>query len=86
MSAVMSTSLNVVSIAAVRCASTSRRAIVWRRLVMRTRSSVRSPALRRCESEPARRRLRRRGCAGAVRCGLGDRVLHVLLHHAPAGA
>src|SRR5688572_17834413 len=43
MIAVMSASLNVVSIAAVCCASTSRRAMVWRRLVMRTRSSVRSP-------------------------------------------
>jgi hypothetical protein len=37
----MSTSLKVVSIAAVCCASTSRRAIVWRRFVMRTRSSLR---------------------------------------------
>src|SRR4051812_16148883 len=35
----MSTSLNVVSMAAVFCASFSRRAIVWRSLVMRTRSS-----------------------------------------------
>src|SRR5262245_43178579 len=43
MTAVMSTSLNVVSIAAVCCASTSRLAMVARRLDMRTRSS-RSPA------------------------------------------
>src|SRR4030095_2867490 len=43
MTADMSTSLKVVSIAAVCCASTSRRAMVWRRLVMRTRSSVRDP-------------------------------------------
>jgi len=43
----MSISLNVVSIAAVRCASTRRRAIVWRRLLMRTRSSRRSPGARR---------------------------------------
>src|SRR3954464_12002904 len=35
----MSTSLNVVSMAAVFCASFKRRAIVWRSLVMRTRSS-----------------------------------------------
>src|SRR5271170_7778983 len=35
----MSTSLKVVSIAAVFCASLSRRAIVWRNLVRRTRSS-----------------------------------------------
>jgi hypothetical protein len=42
MTAVMSTSLKVVSIAAVCCASTSRRAIVWRRFDMRTRSSVRA--------------------------------------------
>ena len=40
----MSTSLNVVSIAAVRCASTRLRAIVSRRLLMRTRSSARVPA------------------------------------------
>ena len=37
--ALMSTSLNVVSIAAVFCASFSRRAMVWRSRVMRTRSS-----------------------------------------------
>ena len=46
MTADMSTSLKVVSIAAVCCASTSRRAIVWRRLVMRTRSSVRARSVR----------------------------------------
>ncbi len=45
----MSTSLKVVSMAAVRCASTSRRAMVARRLVIRTRSSLRSPA-----GQPAR--------------------------------
>ena len=39
----MSTSLKVVSIAAVCCASTRRLAIVARRFDMRTRSSVRSP-------------------------------------------
>ena len=39
--ALISTSLNVVSIAALFCASFSRRAIVWRRRVMRTRSSLR---------------------------------------------
>src|SRR4051812_36482793 len=39
----MSTSLNVVSIAAVFCASFKRRATVWRRRVIRTRSSRRSP-------------------------------------------
>src|ERR671916_211589 len=39
MTAVMSTSLKVVSIAAVCWASTSRWAIVWRRRVMRMRSS-----------------------------------------------
>ena len=39
MIALMSTSLNVVSMAAVFCASLSRRAMVWRRRVMRTRSS-----------------------------------------------
>ena len=43
---VMSTSLKVVSIAAVRCASTSRRAMVAPRLVIRTRSSARAPAAR----------------------------------------
>ena len=37
--ALMSTSLKVVSMAAVVCASLRRRAIVWRSLVMRTRSS-----------------------------------------------
>ncbi len=36
---VMSTSLKVVSMAAVFCASLRRRAIVWRSFVMRTRSS-----------------------------------------------
>ncbi len=46
MTAVMSTSLNVVSIAAVLCASTSRLAIVARRFDMRTRSSVRSSSER----------------------------------------
>ena len=40
----MSTSLNVVSIAAVFCASLSRFAMVWRRRVILTRSSLRSPA------------------------------------------
>src|SRR5277367_6378917 len=39
MISVMSTSLKVVSIAAVFCASLSRRAMVWRNLVRRTRSS-----------------------------------------------
>ena len=39
MIALMSTSLNVVSIAAVFCASLRRRAMVWRSRVMRTRSS-----------------------------------------------
>src|SRR5918993_238785 len=39
MTALMSTSLNVVSMAAVFCASFRRRAMVWRSLVMRTRSS-----------------------------------------------
>src|SRR5262245_1368853 len=39
MIALMSTSLKVVSMAAVVCASFSRRAMVWRRRVMRTRSS-----------------------------------------------
>ena len=39
MMALMSTSLNVVSMAAVFCASLRRRAMVWRRRVMRTRSS-----------------------------------------------
>ena len=42
-SSVMSTSLKVVSIAAVRCASTRLRAIVSRRFDIRTRSSVRLP-------------------------------------------
>src|SRR5262245_10313677 len=41
MTADMSTSLKVVNIAAVCCASTSRRVIVWRRLLLRTRSSER---------------------------------------------
>src|SRR5262252_1233796 len=41
----MSISLNVVSMAAVLWASTRRRAMVARRLDMRTRSSVRSPAV-----------------------------------------
>ena len=45
--ALMSISLNVVSIAAVLCTSTSRLAIVARRFDMRTRSSVRSPSARR---------------------------------------
>src|SRR5687767_6134180 len=39
----MSTSLNVVRMAAVFCASLSRVAMVWRRRVIRTRSSRRSP-------------------------------------------
>ena len=39
MTALMSTSLNVVSMAAVFCASLRRRAMVWRSRVMRTRSS-----------------------------------------------
>jgi hypothetical protein len=47
MTAVMSISLKVVSIAAVRCASTRRRAIVARRLDMRSRRSRRSPVDRR---------------------------------------
>ena len=45
MIAVMSTSLKVVSIAAVRCASTSRWAMVWRRRDMRTRFSPRRVAV-----------------------------------------
>ena len=44
MTAVMSTSLKVVSMAAVRCASTRRRAMVCRRRDMRTRSSKRAGA------------------------------------------
>ncbi len=97
MTAVMSTSLNVVSIAAVRCASTSRLAIVWRRLVMRTRVSVRSPLARGGAGRASRdgapcrwlvRRPRRGRCRRvAGRCrGAAERGLDVLLHDAAAGA
>ena len=69
----MSTSLKVVSIAAVLCASTRRLAIVARRFDMRTRSSVRSPSGRRRSSATggtgfafaARRGAARPACAGA---------------------
>ncbi len=57
--AVMSTSLKVVSMAAVCCASTRRRAMVARRLVMRSRVSLRAPAR-------ARRGLRRRRLRGRL--------------------
>ena len=88
----MSTSLKVVSIAAVLCASTSRLAIVARRFDMRTRSSVRSPSARRRSSRDRRRglrlRLARRGGAagaGGRRRGAAaarGRLLDVALHDA----
>ena len=65
----MSTSLKVVSMAAVFCASFRRRAMVWRSLVMRTRSSRAAswPARARGGAEPARRRAARGGAALARR-------------------
>ena len=60
----MSTSLKVVSIAAVFCASLRRRAMVWRSRVMRTRSSR---AGRRAPRRRAPRPARARGPAGARR-------------------
>ena len=76
MTAVMSTSLKVVSIAAVLCASTSRLAIVARRFDMRTRSSVRSPSGRRRSSPTGGTGLRLggwRGRRGAGAAGAGAR-------------
>jgi hypothetical protein len=57
MTALMSTSLNVVSMAAVFCASLRRVAMVWRSRVMRTRSS--RSASWRATARAAARRLRR---------------------------
>ena len=67
----MSTSLKVVSIAAVLCASTSRRAIVARRFDMRTRSSVRSPDAARGFSATGGAGLRRGAAAGGAAAGAG---------------
>ena len=60
MTCVMSTSLKVVSIAAVFCASFSRRAMVWRSRVIRTRSSRAASSARRRGA---------RSCDGGCRCG-----------------
>ena len=71
MTPLMSTSLKVVSMAAVFWASFSRRAIVWRSLVIRTRSSRAASVGRRGRArsrwqEPAPERVRARGaCTGA---------------------
>ena len=75
----MSTSLNVVSIAAVFCASLSRLATVWRRRVIRTRSSRRSPALAgagsRLRSLGRGRGGRRRGGSAFWLLGGGEHVV-----------
>ena len=61
----MSTSLKVVSIAAVFCASLSRRAMVWRNLVMRTRSSRTLSSGARAAGAAERRQEWARALAGA---------------------
>ena len=90
MTAVMSTSLKVVSIAAVCCASTRRLAMVARRFDMRTRSSTRldgsaGPSTRggrRGAALVAARRLQARRLAGAAARPRRDRSLDVRLRHA----
>ncbi len=78
--AVMSTSLKVVSMAAVFWASFRRRAMVWRRRVMRTRSSragiVRRRGRARVNGGGRRSRRRRR------RGGLLEAARHIALGHA----
>ena len=91
----MSTSLKVVSIAAVCCASTSRRAIVWRRLVIRIAFLAALGC--RCDARFARRcdllslvgatGVGARFVVGAIGfAGRCDGVLHVLLRDAAGGA
>ena len=62
----MSTSLKVVSMAAVFCASFSRRAMVWRRRVIRTRCS-RSPVWREGCGAGVGAGAGAEGCVGAAR-------------------
>ena len=99
MMALMSTSLNVVSMAAVFCASLRRRAMVWRRRVMRTRSSraasLGTDGARICVTGTGTVVVIAEGAAAAAPAaagwrggGLGGSGRHVLLEDlaAPAGA
>ena len=82
MTALMSTSLKVVSIAAVFCASFRRRAMVWRSRVIGTRSS------RAASSAGDGARMVRRGNGGRLRGSALDRRQHIALQDLPvlAGA
>ena len=85
MSAEQSTSLNVVRIAAVRCASTSRSAMRRRRRLIGTRSTRSAggrPGARAVALPRVRRSPRRRGPCGGVGAALADVAEHVLLGEA----